>query len=235
MRHIDRKYVVLLTVFVAALGILNVISAKLTDLPVWPTVVGAGIICYWITFPITDVVAEVYGRSNAQLMVWMGFLTNLLVLLLSTWAVALPPDATYPHQAAFATVLGAVPVIILASLCAYLAAQSHDVWAYHFWKRVTGGRHMWLRNNLSTISSQLIDSILFNGIAFYLFGSWDLKTLVSATVGYWLLKLCIALADTPLVYLLHFWLTGYWSPQAHEEALASGLAHRSPEALATPP
>jgi len=221
MREIDRKYVVLLTVFVSVLAILNVISAKLSDLPIWPTVVGAGIICYWITFPITDVVSEVYGRANAQLMVWMGFLTNLVVLGLSTWAVALTPDPSYAHQEAFATVLGAVPVIILASLCAYLAAQSHDVWAYHFWKRVTGGRHMWLRNNLSTMSSQLIDSILFNGIAFYLFGPWDIATLASATLGYWLLKLCIAVADTPLVYLLHHWLTGYWSPRAMNDADAA--------------
>jgi uncharacterized integral membrane protein (TIGR00697 family) len=216
MRAIDQKYVILLTVFVSVLAILNVISAKLSDLPIWPTVVGAGIICYWITFPITDVVSEVYGRANAQLLVWMGLLTNLVVLGLSTWAVALTPDPTYPHQQAFATVLGSVPVIIFASLTAYLAAQTHDVWAYHFWKRVTRGRHMWLRNNLSTISSQLLDSVLFNGIAFYWFGNWDLDTLLGATLGYWLLKLCIAVADTPLVYLLHFWLTGHWSPSSRE-------------------
>jgi len=212
-RPIDRKYLFLMTVFCSVLAILNVISAKLCDLSIWPTVVGAGIICYWITFPISDVVAEVYGRANAQFLVWMGFTTNIIVLLLSTWAIHLTPHPSYPHQAAFETVLGSVPVIIFASLAAYLAAQTHDVWAYHFWKRMTGGRRMWLRNNLSTMSSQLIDSILFNGIAFYLFGSWTLATMISATFGYWILKLCIALADTPLVYALHYWVTGRWSPQ----------------------
>jgi len=226
VREVDQKYLFLLTVFVSVICILNVISAKLSDLPLWPTVVGAGIICYWITFPITDVVSEVYGKDNAQFMVWMGFVANVIVVSLSTWAVALPPDPTYAHQEAFATVLGAIPVIVLASLCAYLTAQSHDVWAYHFWKRKTGGKHMWLRNNLSTISSQLIDSIIFNGIAFYIFGSWDLATMVSATVGYWLLKLCIAVADTPLVYLLHYWLTGHWSPArlAEADALVAAIA-----------
>lgn len=217
MRKIDKKFLVLLTVFVSVLCILNVISSKLSDLPIWPTVVGAGIICYWITFPITDVVSEVYGKDNAQFLVWMGFVANLVVVALSTWAVLLTPDPTYAHQDAFATILGAVPIIVLASLCAYLAAQTHDVWAYHFWKKVTGGRHMWLRNNLSTMSSQFIDSIIFNGIAFYIFGSWDVATMISATFGYWLLKLCIAAADTPLVYLLHYWLTGRWSPAQYSE------------------
>ena len=213
-REVDRKYLVLMTVFCAVLAVLNVISAKLCELSFWPTVVGAGIICYWITFPISDIVAEVYGRANAQFLVWMGFLTNLIVLALTTWAIHLTPHPSYPHQVAFETVLGSVPVIILASLTAYLAAQTHDVWAYHFWKRVTGGRMMWLRNNLSTMTSQFIDSVIFNGIAFYLFGSWTLATLISATFGYWILKMCIALADTPLVYLLHFWVTGRWSPTA---------------------
>ncbi|MEM7673554.1 MAG: queuosine precursor transporter [Verrucomicrobiota bacterium] len=224
MRPLDNKYLILLTVFISVLSILNVISGKLSDLPIWPTVVGAGIICYWITFPITDVVSEVYGKANAQFLVWMGFLANAMVLGLSTWAVALTPHETYAHQDAFATVLGSVPIIILASLCAYLAAQTHDVWAYHFWKRVTGGKHMWLRNNLSTISSQLIDSIIFNGIAFYIFGSWDIHTMIGATVGYWLLKICIAIVDTPLVYLLHFWLTGHWSPAQKAEADTSESA-----------
>jgi uncharacterized integral membrane protein (TIGR00697 family) len=218
MQKIDNKYLILLTVFISVLCILNAISSKLVILPFWPTLVSAGIICYWLSFPITDVVAEVYGKEHAQFMVWMGFVANIIVLSLSTWAVQLEPDPSYHNQQAFATVLGSIPVIVLASLCAYLAAQSHDVWAYHFWKKITGKRHMWLRNNLSTISSQLIDSIIFNGVAFYLFGSWDTTTLISATLGYWLLKLIIAVLDTPLVYLLHYWLTGYWSPAQLEQA-----------------
>jgi len=220
MKDIDNKYLILLTVFISVLCILNAISSKLAILPLWPTLVSAGIICYWITFPITDVVSEVYGKDKAQFLVWMGFVANILVVGLSAWAVQLEPDPSYQNQAAFASVLGAIPIIVLASLCAYLAAQTHDVWAYHFWKGITGKRHMWLRNNLSTISSQLIDSIIFNGVAFYIFGSWDTETLITATLGYWLLKLTIAVLDTPLVYLLHYWLTGHWSPAKADEANA---------------
>ncbi len=212
MRPLDYKFCILLTVFASVLAILNIISAKQCDLPFWPVPVGAGILCYWLTFPITDVVSEVYGKARAQFLVWMGFLTNAIILALSFTSVHLPADEIYENQEAFATVLGAVPIIIFASLTAYLVAQTHDVWAYHFWKRRTGGRRMWLRNNLSTISSQFLDSFVFNGIAFFIFGNWTFADYVMITLGYWLLKLLIAVLDTPLVYLVHFWLTGRWSP-----------------------
>ena len=212
MRPLDNKFLLLLTVFISVLAILNVISGKLVDFSFWPSAISAGIICYWITFPITDVVSEVYGKEKAQFFVWMGFLTNALVLGLSTWAVHLNPHEIYGNQEAFATTLGSVPKIVIASLCAYLAAQTHDVWAYHFWKKVTKGKHMWLRNNLSTISSQLIDSIIFTAVAFLIWGDMSFDIFVTAVASTWALKLCIAIVDTPMVYVLHYGLTGYWSP-----------------------
>ena len=160
--------------------------------------------------------SEVYGRGRAQLLVWMGYWANLNVLLLSYFAVKLPPSDFWGNQEAFATTLGSVWKIVLASLLAYLAAQSHDVWAYHFWKSKTNGKHMWLRNNLSTVSSQLIDSLVFNGIAFYLLGELSTIEFLKGVVGYWLLKVVIAALDTPLVYTLHYWLTGKWSPGVEE-------------------
>ena len=219
MREVDRKYVFLLTVFIAVMAVLNIISAKLAVVPIWFAPVSAGIICYWLTFPITDVVGEVYGKANAMFLVWMGFLANILVLALTTWAIALEPSEFYPNQAAFATVLGSVPLLVVASLTAYLSAQLHDVWAYHFWKKIMKGKHMWLRNNLSTITSQLIDSLIFNSIAFYLFGDlgWTFTNFMGTTLAYWALKLCIAVVDTPMVYALHYWLTGKWSPSSQEK------------------
>ncbi|MEM7673648.1 MAG: queuosine precursor transporter [Verrucomicrobiota bacterium] len=212
----EKKFIILLTVFIAVLSILNVISGKLFELPFFGMTISAGIICYWLSFPITDVVSEVYGRGRAQLLVWMGFWANLIVLLLSYFAVKLPPSDFWGNQEAFATTLGSVWKIVLASLLAYLAAQSHDVWAYHFWKSKTNGKHMWLRNNLSTVSSQLIDSLVFNGIAFYLLGELSTIEFLKGVVGYWLLKVVIAALDTPLVYTLHYWLTGKWSPGVEE-------------------
>ena len=212
MTALERKFVLLLTVFIAALSILNVISAKLFVIGGLSFPLSAGILCYWITFPITDIVSEVYGKAHAQFLVWMGFLANVIILLISQVAIQLPPADFYTNQEGFAATLGAVPIIVCASLAAYLAAQTHDVWAYHFWKKVTGNKHMWLRNNLSTITSQLLDSLVFNGIAFFIFGDWTLGVFISSTLAFWALKLAIAIIDTPIVYLLHRWLTGHWSP-----------------------
>jgi len=205
----EAKFAFLLTVFIASISILNVVSAKLWTFGLLglDLTISGGIIAYWITFPVTDVVAEVFGRKRAQLVVWLGFLANVLVVMLTQMAIRLPAADIYAHQEAFGAVLGAVPVIVFASLAAYLTAQTHDVWAFHFWKKVTNGRHLWLRNNLSTISSQLLDSVIFNGIAFGLFGGGAIgwPGLIMMTVGYWGFKVVIAVMDTPLVYLLIYW------------------------------
>ena len=227
------KFVILLTVFISCIAVLNVISAKLWNfsLGTLELTISGGIIAYWFTFPVTDVVAEVFGRKRAQMVVWLGFLANLLVVLLTQIAIRLPAAEIYAHQEAFRTVLGAVPVIVLASLTAYIVAQSHDVWAFHFWRRVTRGRHLWLRNNLSTMSSQLLDSLVFNGIAFGLFGTVGLgiKEFIGMTLGYWLFKVLVAVCDTPVVYLLIYWFTGRWGPADEGACREEPLPEPQPE------
>lgn len=201
----DIKLLVLLTVFVACMSFVNVVSAKLFD--IGGLTISAGIIAYWLTFPVTDVVGEVYGRRTALRFVGLGFLANILIVILTQTAVALPPSAFYEHQSELATVLNAVPLIVFASLTAYVLAQINDVLVFDWVKRLTGGRMLWLRNNLSTMSSQLIDSLVFNGIAFYLFADdrMPMSAFIAMTAGYWLFKVGIAIIDTPVVYLLVAW------------------------------
>ena len=101
------------------------------------------------------------------------------------------------QQSAYEALLGPNRRIVLASLLAYLCSQKHDVWAFHFWKALTGGRHKWLRNNLSTMTSQLIDTVIFVGIAF-----WGVvPNLGEMILAQYVLKLLIALVDTPLFYV----------------------------------
>lgn len=202
----EYKFVVLLCIFICCMSFINIVSAKLWSFQ--GLTISAGIMAYWLTFPITDAVGEVFGRRRAYFVVWMGLLANLLILVLSQIAIALPPSPVYQNQESLEAVLGAVPVIVLASLVAYILAQLHDVWAFDFWKRRTKGKMLWLRNNLSTMSSQFIDSIVFNFIAFYLFASdrVSLTTLVSMTIGYWFFKVAIAAIDTPVVYIIVRWL-----------------------------
>lgn len=203
---IEFKFILLFCIFITCMGFINVVSAKLWTFA--GLTISGGIMAYWLTFPITDAVGEVFGRKRAFLVVWMGLIASLIVVSFSQIALHLPPSEFYEDQQALESVLGAVPLIVLASMLAYILAQLHDVWAFDFWKRVTKSKHLWLRNNLSTMSSQLIDSLVFNGIAFYLFAAerMSVAAFLSMTFGYWLFKVSIAVIDTPLVYLLVAWL-----------------------------
>jgi uncharacterized integral membrane protein (TIGR00697 family) len=201
----ELKFLILVCLFITCMSFINVVSAKL-----WTFAglsISGGIMAYWLTFPITDVIGEVFGTRRAFLVVWLGFAANVLVVALSQIAMRLPAAPAYAQQEALETVLGAVPLIVLASLAAYLLAQLHDVWAYEFWRQKTNGKHLWLRNNMSTIVSQLIDSLVFNSIAFYLFAEERMSAgdFMSMTLGYWLFKVVVAILDTPLVYLLVWW------------------------------
>ena len=217
MKRKEIGFCLLLAVFVCCMATVNILSAKLWTLG--GIAINAGIVFYWITFPITDVIGEVYGRKKATFVVWLGFGAALLMLVLTQTVVALPPHESYEQQSALEKTLSVVPVMVFASLTAYLCAQTHDVAAFAFWRRITKGRHLWLRNTLSTASSQLIDSVVFNVLAFYLLTSSPLQfeELFSMTIALWLLKIGIAVVDTPIVYGLVWLLDGENREEAASE------------------
>ena len=112
-------------------------------------------------------------------------------------------------QSAYDTIFGTTIRIFIASITAFLIAQLHDVWAFNFWKQKTKGKHLWLRNNLSTIVSQFIDTTLFMFIAFYHISPQFTGTYVfSLVIPYWLVKVLFALFDTPFCYVGVRWLKG---------------------------
>jgi len=149
------------------------------------------------TFLVTDVISEVYGKRTAGHVVLGGFLALLSVLALVRLGLVWPAAPFWEQGDAFQAILGSTSRIIIASFCAYVLSQLHDVWAFHFWKAVTKGRYLWLRNNLSTASSQFIDSFVFIFIAFY--GVLPIWPLI---LGQWVIKCAIAVLDTPFVYIL---------------------------------
>ncbi len=204
----EQKFWVLLTVFIAGVSILNVLSTKLAQFHLFGITVAfsSGIVAYALTFPITDAVAEVFGKARATTVVWLGFFANALVVFMTFVVVQLPiADVVDPaYNDSFNAVLGAVPRILLASMVAYLTAQFHDLWAFHFWRNITGEKMFWLRNNLSTMGSQLIDTTVFTVIAFGGIIPW--AQIPGVVFGYWLLKVAVAIVDTPFVYLLVYWL-----------------------------
>lgn len=162
-----------------------------------PFSVPAGVIAFSMTFFITDLLSEKFGKKYAKKAVWAGFFSSL-VLVISVYIVVNWQPASYSIEISemMSRVLALTPRITLAGFFAYIVSQNHDIWAFHFWKKKTKGKHLWLRNNASTIVSQLIDSVLFVTIAFY--GLFPILPLV---IGQWVVKIVIALIDTPFMYL----------------------------------
>ncbi|MFN2342992.1 MAG: queuosine precursor transporter [Desulfonatronovibrio sp.] len=191
-------FILLASLFSGSLVIASVISSKI--ITIGGVVLPAGILAYCITFVASDVISEIWGKEKAKQVVLGGFAALVVCLGLIHLALAWPGAAFWENNEAYASVLGAAPRIIIASLIAYLISQNHDVWAFHFWKKVFNGRHLWIRNNLSTASSQVIDSAIFISIAFY--GIMPILPLIAGQV---MVKLIIAFMDTPVVYFL-VWL-----------------------------
>ena len=162
-----------------------------------------GNIVYATSFLVTDILSENYGKQEAKKAVWIGFFSLISMTLLMNLALAFQPlagddFATTAHEAT-STIFSLMPRIAVASLAAYLLSQRHDVWAYHFWRnRFPKDNQIWIRNNLSTAISQLIDSSVFVLIAFY--GVFETSMLLEIFITTYLLKFIVAAADTPFVY-----------------------------------
>lgn len=199
------KLDILLSLFVAAIIAANLLGNKIT------TFMGisfsVGIFAFPITFLITDIVEEVFGKERSMNFFYGGLVAIVLVLGLTILSVALPPASRFEYNEAYKQIFGVSTRILIASLIAFGLSQTHDIWSFNFWKQKTKGKYLWLRNNLSTITSQLIDTTVFMFIAFYhVTPKFTTAFIISLIIPYWLLKVVMALFDTPLVYLGVSWL-----------------------------
>lgn len=210
----ERMYLVLASVFVVSLVMTNVIGIKLFQAPFNPEfALTTGILTYPITFLVTDVVSEVYGKARANFMVVLGFFMSLVMLGIVQLALNVPPhpywvpqgNPFYPtvdeYQHAFESVFALNGILLFGSMLAYLVAQLVDVYMFHFWKRLTKGKHLWLRNNGSTSVSQLVDTSIVNSILFYVGFGMDFWTGAQIMATIYVYKLVFAVIDTPFIYL----------------------------------
>jgi len=197
----DRLFIliVLSSVFIGMLTISNVLAFKLVEFTTL-LIAPAGVFAYAITYPMTDTMVEIFGKDKVKFIVFIGVLTQLLVLGIIQLSVILPSASFFQHQSEFALVLSQSSRIIFASLIAYLFSQLWDITIFSWTKKKTKGKYLWLRNNLSTISSQLLDSTLFVIIAFY--GMMSTSELLMLVIGQYFVKVIIAVMDTPIVYML---------------------------------
>lgn len=191
----SNKFMLLNVLFVTSLVIANVVSNKVLQLG--PLQVPGAVLCYCITFLCTDIIGEVYGKAEANRTVKLGFVCQLMASLLILLTQYLPA-AEYAQEAsqAYNVLLGTNWRFFLASMTAYVISQSWDVWIFHKLRVMTKNKHKWLRNNLSTITSQLIDTLIFITIAFY----GTVPNIWVMVVSQYIVKLILALLDTPFFY-----------------------------------
>lgn len=189
-------YILLGCTFVGLLVISNVIANKI--ITIGGLVGPAAVICYSLTFVITDTITEIWGKERTKYFIKVGFVVSIITAIFIRLAIIMPAAHFWPNQEEFNLILGTNLRIVFASLVAYLISQYHDIWAFLFWKKITGERYLWLRNNLSTGASQLLDTLIFITLAFFGTGA----PLLEMIIGQYVIKLAIAVLDTPLIYLM---------------------------------
>ncbi|WP_334056764.1 queuosine precursor transporter [Polaribacter sp. P097] len=223
----DRIYLILAALFIASLVTSNLIFQKffywypfqLEVFDVKLFEVSVGLLPYPITFLITDILSEIYGKRKANEVVIAGIFASFFSLLIIYVSKEVPATSwSKVDDTTFVEVFGAAPLAVLASMLAYLFAQFIDIRVYHFWKKLTNGKHLWLRNNFSTFSSQFIDTMTvllllcsFEIIEWNKF--WGL--LLSGV----LFKIIIAALDTPFLYLAVYAFRKRFRLKINEEIL----------------
>lgn len=241
----ERAYAACATLFSVVLVLTNVVGVKLFALfpdgrPAWmpgegPLTLTSGIITYPITFLLTDLVSEIWGRRKADYLVLLGFVMSLVMVVIVQGAKVLPPSPFWamPEQGApdsaamqhaFAVTFFSPQVLVLASMTAYVVAQLLDVRLYHFWWRLTRGRHLWLRNNGSTLISQLVDTIIVNGIFLRFALDLDWGTIGEVILAVYLCKAVLALVDTPFIYAARLWMQHFLALPREKEPIRAPLA-----------
>jgi uncharacterized integral membrane protein (TIGR00697 family) len=213
----ERAFTVLAGLFIGALVITNAVASKFFVL--FGQELSCGIIAYPVTFLATDLISEIYGRKRANTVVGAGFVVSVFITIVVWIANAAPTYEQSPVTAeAFNSVFGLLPGIVLGSMIAYLASQFIDVQLFEFWRRLTDGKYMWLRNNGSTFFSQLVDTIMVVTIALVIWPEVDgnpgttplaFETWQGIVFGQYVFKLGIAALDTPLFYVATHYLTNW--------------------------
>ena len=231
----DRLYLILAGIFVASLIASNLIFQKfffwtpfaflansdsgnwLSWLSEYTFELSVGILPYPITFLVTDIISEIYGREKANRAVMVGFISSIFIM-----GVVMVGDMVSATQwspvddSIFHRVFGLFGPAVFASMTAYITAQFIDIRIFHFWKRKTNNRHLWLRNNGSTIFSQLIDTL---SVLFLLcsFGVIDWVRFYPLLLNGFLFKVLVALIDTPFFYLFSHLLRNIFGLKLGEE------------------
>ena len=205
----QKIYLILGALFITSLVVSNLIFQKFFywhpfDIQLFGVdlfILSVGILPYPITFLITDLISEIYGKQKANQMVTVGIFASIFSIIIISVADSVPAIADSPvGDVLFSKVFGSTIIAVFASMITYLLAQFIDIRIYHFWKNLTNGRMLWLRNNFSTFFSQFIDTFTITFLlCLFEVLKWDQFT--GLLISGFLFKILIALIDTPFLYL----------------------------------
>ena len=213
-------YIFLGGLFIAFLVVCNLIANKFVSVQTFlreePFILSAGILPYPVTFLITDLLSEFYGRKRTAVVIFTGFVASILIIVVLNLGALFPAIEGSPvSNETYVMVFGNSWRVIGASMTAYIIAQLVDVQLYEFWKKRTKGKMLWLRNNGSTIFSQFVDTVLVVSVLFI--GVKSSTEIVSIITDGWLFKVICALIDTPIVYVSVFLIRKYFKLKPGEE------------------
>ena len=216
----EKFYMILTAIFIASLVTCNLIFQKFFT---WPSLgipnfaLSVGIIAYPVTFIVTDLISELYGKRRANQVVLAGFFASVFTVILVYVAMAVPTAEISPlDNATFEKVFGLSGPAFFGSMLAYLTAQFIDIRIFHFWKRLTEGKYLWLRNNASTMCSQLVDtSVILLILCSAEVIPWE--SFYSLLWMGWMFKVFVALIDTPIIYFCLWLLRDKIQPTSYLE------------------
>jgi len=230
MNATHKLFVCLVAVFVTCLMLGDVVGGKTITTPLGP--ISVGILPFPVTFLLTDVVNDFYGRRGARFLTLVGFAMAVIAWMILQAGTALPVhESTYYTQAEFAKIFGGSAQLFVASMIAYLIGQFLDIHVFQFWKALTQSRHLWLRATGSTLLSQIVDTVVINAI----FWGWTAAADPTSFLGKmtpggrwgWIgakivreysIKLVVAILLTPAVYAIHAFVVTVLkiAPEEHE-------------------
>jgi uncharacterized integral membrane protein (TIGR00697 family) len=224
----QKLFVICAAVFLTALVVAEATASKFFtafDLPVAISIFGqeftrvtmtAGVIAFPLTFIVTDLMNEYYGKRGIRFVTYVGMVMIAFEFLLLKVAMEVPVDPSSPvSQEAFVEVFGNSTRVIIGSLIAYLLGQLADITLFHWLRTLTEGRYLWLRATGSTFGSQFIDTFIVLSVAF--FGQLSFQEIVAITLFNYGYKFLIAIAITPIIYLAHWGMDRYLGHETAEE------------------
>ena len=197
----------LMGLYVAFVLISNIIAYKIVEFDLGFTVVysGAAIMIFSVTFLFTDIVNERFGRKETQKMILIAFITQVAVTFFIWIAIQLPPAPFWNGQETFAQVFGFVPRIILASWVSFLICENLDAYIFSWFKKITKGKHLWMRNAFSSLPTMALDSVIFVTLAFY-----GVQTGLGLIIlGTAVMKWFVGIVDIPFMYLNRYVMYGH--------------------------